>query len=718
MSGGRAVKRACLALFDVLSLVVVAFLALPVFSEPAYAYVDPSVMTYTIQALAGVAVALSAVAGVAFRRSRKAIMKALNIDENAKKQQDASWARLECSEANLALDAGALGRGAADVGAKDKLPQKRGEAEKKSLPWARRFALSFASTLFLAFTVVFVAPCEIVAASSGSTVASLGDIWQVLAFATAVFAVLVSLLVSLLRGRVFSVVVAIVFAFGLCCYLQAMFLNVGMPLADGSAIDWEDYRAAAFISEAVWLAVIALFIYLTVQRERIAQAAIIGLSAALIIVQGVGVASLFMEYSSARAGLEVAPSDMIVTEDGLFDISDKDNVIVFVLDTYDTQDLIRVYKDNPHMLDEFTGFTWYQNSSGSLIPTRYGVPFLLTDIEPKADESWSEFLGRRYVDGTFLRDMNTLGYSVGLYSDSVSYMSELDPALAWPNVGAQTINIEKKTPDSFSKTGILKGSLKVALFRDLSWTFKPFFMFDTNYYNAVTVRHTIEAEDHIAYALDDSAYFEKLKYAKLRVVEDDGAGAYRFIHLNGVHTPYILDENGNKVGSERSSEDKQCVGSMKIVEEYIRQLKELGVYDETTFIITADHGDWYFTDKPLEYPSSPYILVKPGHQSAEEAAAPLQTSYNPVSHMDFCASVIKAMGGNYEPYGIPVEDVPDEPRERFYYMLTTYIKYDDDVLQYRIGDDALDINDWELTGVAWHDVWGAHRKEAEGQLLI
>ena len=32
---------------------------------PALAYVDPSVMTYTIQALAGVAVALSTVAGVA-----------------------------------------------------------------------------------------------------------------------------------------------------------------------------------------------------------------------------------------------------------------------------------------------------------------------------------------------------------------------------------------------------------------------------------------------------------------------------------------------------------------------------------------------------------------------------------------------------------------------------------------------------------------------------
>ncbi len=37
-------------------------------ATPALAYVDPSVMTYTIQALAAVAVALSAVLGVASTR--------------------------------------------------------------------------------------------------------------------------------------------------------------------------------------------------------------------------------------------------------------------------------------------------------------------------------------------------------------------------------------------------------------------------------------------------------------------------------------------------------------------------------------------------------------------------------------------------------------------------------------------------------------------------
>ena len=80
------IKRFTIALYDFTALLVVAFIASFAFTQVAWAYVDPSVMTYTIQALAGVAVALSAVAGVAFRRGRKHLYKLLDIDENAKKQ--------------------------------------------------------------------------------------------------------------------------------------------------------------------------------------------------------------------------------------------------------------------------------------------------------------------------------------------------------------------------------------------------------------------------------------------------------------------------------------------------------------------------------------------------------------------------------------------------------------------------------------------------------
>lgn len=51
-----------------------------------FAYVDPSVMSYTVQAIAGVAIALGVVFGVVWRRIKRGANKALGRDENAGKE--------------------------------------------------------------------------------------------------------------------------------------------------------------------------------------------------------------------------------------------------------------------------------------------------------------------------------------------------------------------------------------------------------------------------------------------------------------------------------------------------------------------------------------------------------------------------------------------------------------------------------------------------------
>lgn len=55
----------------------------------AYAYLDPSVMTYTIQVVAGVLVAVGAVVGIWWRKAKKKVQNKLGIDENAKKEVEA-----------------------------------------------------------------------------------------------------------------------------------------------------------------------------------------------------------------------------------------------------------------------------------------------------------------------------------------------------------------------------------------------------------------------------------------------------------------------------------------------------------------------------------------------------------------------------------------------------------------------------------------------------
>lgn len=52
----------------------------------AQAYIDPSVATYAIQAVAGIVIAVGAAVGIYFRRAKKKMSEKLGVDENRNKE--------------------------------------------------------------------------------------------------------------------------------------------------------------------------------------------------------------------------------------------------------------------------------------------------------------------------------------------------------------------------------------------------------------------------------------------------------------------------------------------------------------------------------------------------------------------------------------------------------------------------------------------------------
>ena len=62
------------------------FFGMMIFGLNANAYIDPSVTTYLIQAIAGVVIAIGAVVGIYFRRAKKKMSEKLGIDENRNKE--------------------------------------------------------------------------------------------------------------------------------------------------------------------------------------------------------------------------------------------------------------------------------------------------------------------------------------------------------------------------------------------------------------------------------------------------------------------------------------------------------------------------------------------------------------------------------------------------------------------------------------------------------
>ena len=689
-------KRMAILAYDVVGLLLVSAALSFAFVKPAYAYVDPSVMTYAIQAFAGVAVALSTVLGVVFRRTRKKLFCVLGIDENARKDVDPRLHRVDAS--------GDIVRtGVDDVIDRNAAVSNASARDQFDYSLKTRIGLAAIVSGFLSFTLCFAAPAEIVSASAGSLVARLVDVLPVIVGMFLLVWILLAAVACLFKKRAFAVVVAVVFSVALSCYTQALFMNVGLPQADGGVVNWDDYTTITLLSAAAWIALIAVSVVVVIRYPRKAQMGFCLVALALVVVQGAGVASLFVGESGAS---NVAGRTMMVSEKGLLDVSAKTNVVEFVLDNYDTALLEQAVSEEPEMFDDFEGFTWFKDSAGSMIPTRYGNVFLLTGVLPREDEPFSAFLANRYARSPYLGDIRKAGYDVGVYSETLGeqYLSA-DEAIQ--HLYRYTSNIAPLDRDAMDVPATAASLLRCALYRDLPWLVKPLAWFYTDEVNRSMFGSGRAASDKTPYLMDDGSLLSRLRTEGLSTNDQDAS--YRYIHVIGAHDPFSLDRNGEEVGVGNSNPLDQAIGSMKIVETYINELKQLGVYDQTTVIVTTDHGSWWCQEGEIDQPKSPIVLFKPAASVAGGRDKPLAVSESPVSAGDILATVEEVIGApNSASFGESLVDkVEDGSRyrkgeqTRYFYMTTSDGVHDQKIQKYAINGDARDLCSWSRTNVEW-----------------
>lgn len=73
-------------ILSLLGLAYFGFGFMLLFGVNAQAYIDPSVVTYVIQAVAGVVIAVGAAIGIYWRKAKKKINDKLGVDENKNKE--------------------------------------------------------------------------------------------------------------------------------------------------------------------------------------------------------------------------------------------------------------------------------------------------------------------------------------------------------------------------------------------------------------------------------------------------------------------------------------------------------------------------------------------------------------------------------------------------------------------------------------------------------
>lgn len=387
-----------------------------------------------------------------------------------------------------------------------------------------------------------------------------------------------------------------------------------------------------------------------------------------------------------------------LSEKNLFGVSKKENIVYFLFDRFDTKYYDEVVNDNPNYFSKsLDGFTYFDNAVSTFSRTYPAVAGLITGVTYDGNTSSNEYFKKAYTTSPFLKDLKSNGYEINIYADRYYEYSDAE---CFKDTVSNATKINGYTPD---KTNILKYLLSLSDARTIACKM-PTLLFKHTANGTVLTLSKLNSKDKI-YHDDDAELYKNLKSSGLHYTNSDKN--YTFIYLHGTHSPYTLDADAQRVKASTSKE--QTIGSFKIIADYVDQMKKLGVYDNSTIVITGDHGYPYTDTEPLlestDTGTKTAVFVKP--KSSKTSG--LSVSHAPASVADIISTIVKDTGIKASTdYGESLFDIAqDSARERIYYhsRLTGNSKLILD--KYTITGDAANIKNWKLeesrdTNQAWY----------------
>lgn len=546
----------------------------------------------------------------------------------------------------------------------------------------RKFRSRILLGAFAGFTFVLsfllYNPIEIYLGNSKHFSYSLGDILlPVLLTGLGVFLVIL-LLSATLKGRVYNWFVTLCASLSLASLVQTLFMNSSVGLLDGTKVQWRHYAVSAVAGLGVWALIILAFFLVLHYRKHIWKYAV-GLACILICV------TQCTSILSAALFSELDPKSLIMpTADGELELSDKHNVVVLSVDSMDILYTKEVMENNPEYFDEFDGFTWYQNTMTHNSRTYPNIAVIFTGEECYYDKPYDEYMKDAWENNDFLEEIADAGYDSRIYIRS----NYLNPDTEYLN---QYVSNYKAVDKNVYSVELEKRLLELSAYRSAPVALKPFFETDTSEINACVGANNCELMDN-----DDSHYYQKLINEGLSLNNNLGEkGTFTYFHFVGCHTPYRFDENCISSTDANLTLEDATRGALTNISEYLKQMKEQGVYDSSDIIITTDHG---LSGRQTELTRERVVTLfyKPAGAKGD-----IKISNSPQQLWNIRPTVLKAMGvENYADYGTPFDEVAEDADiKRYFYMSAANEDSsvrEHELVTYEVTGDANDFSNWKI----------------------
>ena len=520
--------------------------------------------------------------------------------------------------------------------------------------------LAFHIIFALALTIGLFVPLEVYIKNADQLWFGFKEVLKFFLATTAkYFMVLLLIYVICWRRNIRKIYLSVLAGLLLGVFLQAYIIELNYGLFDGHEINWNEYTGLGILNTFIWL--YCLWIAFTKFKQIKSNAKIRNLiksiAFSLVVLQCVVLLFTFKMNPLPLEAYQNRKSINILTTKDMFTISSKNNVIVILLDAFEAKIFEEMMSKEPQIIEELKGFTFYPDTTSVYGFTHNSVPQILTGKTYYNDMPHSQYLEEAWKGNEYYQKLDHNHYDVGIYTIQTitAGHAPID------NLISEDIELNENSMQDF--TNLVRFRMMPHYLKQL------FYLYDPNGKLSLLKNQKVQV-----YEVNDGDFYSELKKG---LTYTDNNNCFRFYHLEGAHYPYIYNRNMEFGLYEKNNLNRyeQSVGVMKIVIEYIRQMKEKGIFDDSTFVIMADHGDF---NQPG---SRPLLCMKqPGSQMTD-----MKVSDDSISYSEFLPMLFQRFDenkkGNQRNFSLPVRKY--------------YLQQERDFVEYEIIGNAKDLTSWK-----------------------
>ncbi len=443
----------------------------------------------------------------------------------------------------------------------------------------------------------------------------------------AALALILSFIAVFLKEKALNLYLSLLMGLNLGIFIQYMFMNQNLNLITGDEIHWENHQRYAVATSVIWLAILIAPFILQSLLPKVWKFIVKKVPLFIGLLELVS-AIMLMLFSDGSAFYK---SNLLLSGEEQYKVSPGKNIITIILDAADNRYVKELLEKNPEAFLGYEDFTVYTNTCSVFDSTFQSLTQVYSGITEKPTGIVAQW-NRKAWDSEqaleFYRRFHSANYKMNFFVEANWVLSDLE--------GKADNLVPANVYGLGSAFASVRDFSQMSLFRAAPYALKRFIHVENIDFNAA-----VKSGDKADFANGDFA----AKAGDLSFAETD-ENYFIVEHIKGVHAPFDID--GDPV--------KTTEYALEVAGKYIAGLKTLGVYDDATIIVMADHG----THNVTSYPdSTPMFMIKEPWKKSKT----LTVSKAPIYFTDLMSTYL-INGGLFEEedralFGSPIYDFDD-----------------------------------------------------------